>query len=284
MTHIVQFSGGKDSTALVLWAKENLPEFTAVFCDTGWEHPLTYAYVQHINETLLGGKLVTLRTHKYANGMLDLVAHKQMIPAVRARFCTEELKVLPFIAWMDEQGFGDATVYQGIRADESQARSKMPRRVYNDNFGAWIERPLFDWTAEACFALMKRYGVAPNPLYKAGSARVGCFPCVMVNLGELRRLTHTMPEVWDRILEMEAAVRDSKAANLDSKHPNYEPSFFRNNIIPDRFQTGWREDTGKTYATVADVRRYIESADEDQIRMWGRCTESGCLSVYNLCE
>lgn len=48
MKHIVCFSGGKDSTALVLWAKENLPEFTTVFCDTGWEHPITYAYVEEI--------------------------------------------------------------------------------------------------------------------------------------------------------------------------------------------------------------------------------------------
>lgn len=33
MKHIVCFSGGKDSTALVLRAKENLPEFTTV-CGT----------------------------------------------------------------------------------------------------------------------------------------------------------------------------------------------------------------------------------------------------------
>lgn len=43
MKHVVCFSGGKDSTALVLWAKENLAEFITVFCDTGWEHKITYA-------------------------------------------------------------------------------------------------------------------------------------------------------------------------------------------------------------------------------------------------
>ena len=37
MKHIISFSGGKDSTALILWAKENLEEFITVFCDTGWE-------------------------------------------------------------------------------------------------------------------------------------------------------------------------------------------------------------------------------------------------------
>ena len=95
MKHVVCFSGGKDSTALVLWAKENLAEFTTVFCDTGWEHPITYAYVEEINQTVLGGKLVTLKSEKYPNGMRQLVQIKGMIPQNSGRFCTVELKVIP---------------------------------------------------------------------------------------------------------------------------------------------------------------------------------------------
>ena len=44
MRHVICFSGGADSTALCLWARENLPEFDTVFCDTGWEYPMTYDY------------------------------------------------------------------------------------------------------------------------------------------------------------------------------------------------------------------------------------------------
>jgi len=269
MTHIVQFSGGKDSTALVLWAKEQGWPFTAVFCDTGWEHPLTYAYVQHINETQLDGKLVTLSSTKYPGGMRELVLYKKRPPSTRARFCTEELKVKPFSAWLAAQEFDEVLVYQGIRAAESLSRKLAGRRVWNDLFDAWVERPLFDWTADDVFSMHDKYGVDPNPLYKMGAGRVGCFPCIMLNHGELRRLSYTAPEVWDRAAELEAVTGRS---------------FFHAHYIPERFCSQLDPKSGVRYPLVADVRAYLMDADEAQIRLWDKEPATQCLSVYNLCE
>lgn len=269
MKHIVQFSGGKDSTALVLWAKENLTEFTTVFCDTGWEHPLTYAYVQHINETQLGGKLVTLKSEKYPGGMRDLVFHKKRPPSTKARFCTEELKVKPFAKWLTAQDTDDPIVYQGIRAEESRSRMFAGRRMWNDLFDAWVERPLFDWTAWDVFEMHRKHGVEPNPLYKMGAGRVGCFPCIMLNHGELRRLTHSAPEIWERAAELEAVTGRS---------------FFRRGYIPDRFCSRVDPKSGQPYPTVEDVRAYLVGADEKQVRLWDKAPPTQCLSVYNLCE
>jgi len=273
VTHIIQFSGGKDSTALVLWAKEQGWPFVAVFFDTGWEHPLTYDYIQHINETVLGGKLVTAKSAKYPGGMRELVIKKQMVPNHRMRFCTEELKVLPFAAWMNEQDFDEATVYQGIRAQESSQRSKMTRRVWEPLYEAWIERPLFEWTHEQVFALMEERGVEPNPLYKLGAARVGCFPCIMSGHAELRRVSGALPEVWTRIAEIEGSLENR--------------NWFPADCIPARFHSGRRTSRAGeavTFPTHEDVRSYVMDADEQQIRLWYRCPTSGCLSVYNLCE
>ena len=36
MIHIIAFSGGKDSTALICWALNHLHSFQTVFCDTGF--------------------------------------------------------------------------------------------------------------------------------------------------------------------------------------------------------------------------------------------------------
>lgn len=99
MKVIVSFSGGKDSLAALLWTREHITNnFTTVFCDTGWEHPLTYEYIHRIADKL-HLDLVTLKSKKY-DGMVDLARQKKRWPSVRARFCTEELKIKPTIDYV----------------------------------------------------------------------------------------------------------------------------------------------------------------------------------------
>lgn len=294
MRHVAAFSGGKDSTALLLWLTEQGRAFTAVFCDTGWEHPLTYAYVEEINQRLLGGGLVTVRNERwfkppeaiplpprmiergdpewvdgrptFGGGLRQLVFARGRVPSVRARFCTEELKVYPMRDYL--RGLeGEITCYQGIRAEESPARAAMADREWSDTYDCWIERPLMRWTATEVFAFLEAHGVAANPLYRLGSKRVGCFPCIMTRHAELRRLTTMLPEVWDRIAELEAAAGRT---------------FFPPDFIPERYMTGFDPKSGKKIATAADVRKYVIEAPEQQLDIYGETP--ACMSVYNLCE
>jgi len=263
---IVCFSGGKDSTALVLWAKENLPEFTTVFCDTGWEVSITNAYVEEVNQAL-GLGVITLRSQKYENGFVDLCVLKGRAPSAKARFCTEALKVRPMIDWLKTLD-DEVTVYQGIRADESESRSRMLPRQWSDDYDAWIERPLLSWTAEQCFALAAKWGIKPNPLYLLGAKRVGCFPCVMVNMGELKAYLKgpLAGELKDRLRSLEKLVA----------HNFFEPTY-----IPARFCTGFDVKSQKPFPWCDDVFRYLESVDENQLPMF---PARSCMSVYNLCE
>ncbi|MFR6557200.1 MAG: phosphoadenosine phosphosulfate reductase family protein [Alistipes putredinis] len=78
MKVIVTFSGGKDSLAALLWVREHITKnFTTVFCDTGWEHPLTYEYINRIADKL-HLDLVTLKSKKY-DGMVDLARQKKAL-------------------------------------------------------------------------------------------------------------------------------------------------------------------------------------------------------------
>lgn len=275
MIHLAAFSGGKDSTAVLCWLIEQEIEFTAVFCDTGWEHPLTYAYVEEINQQLLGGKLVTLKSDKY-DGFRDLVIKRHRIPGARSRFCTDELKVFPMHRYIEQQE-EDCTVYQGVRADESAKRSTMPMREFVDDAGGyWIERPLFNWTAQECFDIAKRHGVKPNPLYLLGAGRVGCWPCVMVSLRELKALLKTTPEIKARLIELEAAMYIAC--------PELGSTFFRAGTIPERYCTKphtTKDGRQMLVPRAEDVFRYLESVDEDQLPLF---ETPRCMSVYNLCE
>jgi 3'-phosphoadenosine 5'-phosphosulfate sulfotransferase (PAPS reductase)/FAD synthetase len=279
--HIVCFSGGKDSTALVLWAKENLPEFTTVFCDTGWEHPITYAYVEEINQTVLGGKLVRVKSEKYPQGMVQLCVERKGIPSTKRRFCTQELKVYPLHAYFESLD-DEVTSYQGVRADESASRAAMTEEQWLDDAGGyWIRRPLLRWTAEQCFAMMAKHEVKPNPLYLLGSSRVGCWPCIMTGLGELKRIIQFFPDLKQRLIELERTVTEANPVSETRKWPS---TFFKAGTIPARFCSisGLNEQGEMAFVpTAEDVFRYIESVDENQIPMF---PARSCMSVYNLCE
>lgn len=305
MKHIVCFSGGKDSTALVLWAKENLPEFITVFCDTGWEHPITYAYVEEINQTLLSGALITLKSKRYSGGFVQLCEVKGRAPSAKARFCTDNLKVKPMIDWMKTID-DEITVYQGIRADESLSRSLMVASCWDDGYDAWINRPLLHWTAEQCFKFMSSKGVKPNPLYLMGAGRVGCFPCVMVNMRELKAYLGgpVGPELKARLLDFESRVGGTFF------EPTYIPERFCSGLLPSKTKcqcghmlhdgevcSTLTDDTDEEqmdecgcklsipkmvkFPTCTDVFRYIESVDENQLPL---LPARSCMSVYNLCE
>lgn len=93
---------------------------TAVFCDTGWEHPDTY---KHVNDVCLqmGVRLITLKS-KY--DFVSLAAHKKRFPSTNARFCTSELKMKPMIDYVLSLK-ESCIIIQGIRAGESTARAAM---------------------------------------------------------------------------------------------------------------------------------------------------------------
>lgn len=124
MKILVAYSGGKDSQACLLWAakKYGPSNIEAVFCDTKWENPITY---QHIVDTtnVLGVKVVNLYSRKY-DGMIDLAEKKKRFPSTKARFCTSELKSIPFIDYVLKQK-EHVLVIQGIRAQESHDRNLM---------------------------------------------------------------------------------------------------------------------------------------------------------------
>jgi 3'-phosphoadenosine 5'-phosphosulfate sulfotransferase (PAPS reductase)/FAD synthetase len=80
----------------------------------------------------------------------------------------------------------------------------MPEREWSDFYDdTEILRPLLRWTEEQIFESLKSHGVPPNPLYLAGFARVGCYPCIHFNKGSLARMEEWAWEklaYWEKLL------------------------------------------------------------------------------------
>jgi hypothetical protein len=85
----------------------------------------------------------------------------------------------------------------------------------------------------------------------------------------LKRLSGTLPEVWERAAELERAA---------------ERTFFPPDYIPARFCARRDPASGVAIPSVDEVRAYLTQADERQIALFDTARPSGCISVYNLCE
>ena len=128
MKVIVSFSGGKDSLASLLWVRNNLTkDFITVFCDTGWEHPLTYKYIEEVQEQL-GLNLITVKSKKF-NGMVDLTKKKSRWPSSQRRFCTSELKTIPMIDYILDEVNDDVLIYKEYVLPRVPSVPKCPSNV-----------------------------------------------------------------------------------------------------------------------------------------------------------
>ena len=206
MLHVLSLSGGKDSTAAALWLREQGIDHVRVFMDTGWEHPDLYAHLDYLEAEL--GPIVRL-TPKMPDIPADVLPEveaiealvgaspsafvrwcvkKGMFPSRMRRFCTQQLKVFPFLAWCNAQDDEIVNVV-GIRAEESAARAGLPEReAMNGADHVEVWRPLIRWTEQQVIDIHTRHGVRPCSLYLRGASRVGCWPCIMSNKAELEML------------------------------------------------------------------------------------------------
>jgi 3'-phosphoadenosine 5'-phosphosulfate sulfotransferase (PAPS reductase)/FAD synthetase len=188
---VVPVSGGKDSQACLKLALQHYrpEEVLGLFCDTKFEHPLTYEHIERMRE------LYDVRIDTVNDGSVEQqsLKHKRF-PGGGARFCSEELKIWP-AKWFYKalaQQQGGFEVWYGMRLEESPARQRRyegkvneevypPHEVlakypkYLAKMGVRFRLAILDWPTDE---VMRFLGAERNPLYDAGFDRVGCFPCL----------------------------------------------------------------------------------------------------------
>ena len=208
---ILSISGGKDSTAAALAAREAGVVCRYVFADTGWEAQPTYDHV-----ALLEHKLgVVIHRVGVEGGFKAQAVKKGILPHGKTAWCTRELKIKAIRAYHDEVSRAtrcDTINVVGIRSDESEERSKIESEYeFSKEWGGYVWRPILRWTVEDVLAIHHRHGIPINPLYKLGFSRVGCAPCRNARKDEIRLWNEHFPERIDAVRDVENAVSDERA-------------------------------------------------------------------------
>lgn len=266
---VASVSGGKDSAAMCLWLQEQGIEHVRVFADTGWEAAETYEYIRGP----LTEKLGPIHEVGYPGGMAALVRSRGYFPGRTQRFCTVDLKVKPIKAFLQSRFcFEEPVSAVGIRSAESTARSKLTEWEWSDAFDCEVWRPLIAWTEQDVLDIHARHGLAPNPLYLRGAARVGCWPCVYARKAEIAHLADVDPGQIARIGELEAELTAAAVARAiaKGKPSNLQRSFFN-------IQNG-------QVITIAEVVRWARTGRGGrQYELFAPETEPGCVR-WGLCE
>ncbi len=201
MKHIASCSGGKDSTAMVLWLIElGYPLDEVVFFDNGMEFRAVYETMARLKEILdhHGVKYTVLRPdydfewkmfEKPVNGRNGFHYGYSWCGG-RCRWgTTDKLNYL-------RKYCEGAIQYVGIAADEQKRfeKAKHENKVL----------PLVEWgkTEADCLAYCYEKGFQwlenEIPLYSILD-RVSCWCCANKNLKELKNMHDYLPEYWGRL-------------------------------------------------------------------------------------
>ncbi|MCR8961638.1 phosphoadenosine phosphosulfate reductase family protein [Brevibacillus halotolerans] len=298
--NVLSVSGGKDSTAMWLYAREQGVEVLPVFADTGHEHEKTYEYLDYLENKLgpikrvrvdfterIARKRITVVTKWRDEGIseeiiqqvlktlnptgipfLDLCLWKGRFLSTKARFCTQFLKIEP----IEQQVYlpilaegNDICSWQGVRAQESPERAKLSERESTSE-GFEVYRPLLHWTVEDVFSIHKKHNIDPNPLYKLGMSRVGCMPCINCNKGELFEIARRFPKEIARVAEWERIVAKASKHGISTF---FSTANGNGNNIDEVIEWSKTAYGGKQY----DLIKAIEFDNVPD-----------CSSAYGLCE
>lgn len=204
---IVSFSGGKDSTWMLLEMirrGEHIDE--VVFFDTGWEFPQMIRHVEKIKKVVEDNRITftTLHPRKSYDYLMFDVPIKEGAKVGWSwcgyggcRWGTRE-KINTIKQYF--KGQSDYIQCIGIAVDEPQRLEK--------EVDATKRFPLVEWgiTEAECLQGCYSLGYDWEGLYK-DLDRVSCKFCAFKNLKELRNIYFKMPDVWNELRKYQKRTR-----------------------------------------------------------------------------
>ena len=196
--HVLGLSGGKDSSALAVYMRREKPEIEMeyFFSDTGKELPETYEYLDRL-EAHLGKPIVRLNMNPDPNEDRSfdhwLALYGGLLPSSQVRWCTANLKIKPFEAYIGEDR---AYHYIAIRADEDRAGYKPLKTADLRNIEPKYPFKDDGITKEDVYRILEESGLG-LPTYYEWRTRSGCYFCFFQRKAEWVGLLEKHPDLFE---------------------------------------------------------------------------------------
>lgn len=277
--HVASFSGGKDSTAMVLHMIERGDHLDEVmFCDTTMEFPAMLRHVEKVKQVIesAGIKFTTLRSNhdfEYYLTQVDVPNRKPTSqhfgvpgygwPSFKIRWCTKHLKLELIEEHLEDlRERYEVIQYIGIAADEDY------RLERENNQDATHRHPLRDWgwVEEDAMRYCLGKGYDWEGLYeifrdeKTGRSRVSCWCCPLSSYNSLRSLRKYFPDLWENLLDLDRKQWQSYA------HGYSVADFDRRFALEDALTEAGQSIKNRAFHT--DLKRLLagEASIEDILR------------------
>jgi len=201
MKYIVSFSGGKDSTAMLLMLLEKgWPVDRIISVDTTKQFPEMNDHIKKVQLMVEPIKIEIVKIdfdYWFGEKKIEQGNNKERKgygwPVMPNRWCTgKKIQAMRRLISKND------VEYIGIASDETKRTQRDYINKQNVRF------PLVDWEITEKQALEYCYskGLYWNGLYEKFS-RVGCWCCPMARMAELKILYNNFPELWGELREMD---------------------------------------------------------------------------------
>ena len=215
MKHIASFSGGKDSAATIILAREyGDPLDQIILAEVMFDQEISGELPEHIdfvkNKCIplfesWGYKVEILHAKKTYMDCFNKVTQRSKVPERVGRrygfpmagkcLINDRCKVGAIREFFKTQDMDDVVQYIGIAADEP----KRLKRIDGTRKVSLLAK--YNYTEQMARELCERYDLL-SPVYSFTS-RGGCWFCPNARDNELRHLRKEHPELWRQLLELE---------------------------------------------------------------------------------
>ena len=203
--HVLGLSGGKDSSALAVYMADNYPdlEIEYFFTDTGEELEEVNDYLNDL-EGYLGKTINRLDPKRNFKRYLD--EYNNFLPSAQNRWCTVQLKLVPFEKWVEKEFLSKGyTVYSyvAIRSDESYREGLKSKKAI-ETILPFRENHI---DKEGVFEILENAGLG-LPKYYEWRSRSGCTFCFFQRKIEWVGLLERHPEEFKKAQSLEKNAID----------------------------------------------------------------------------